>query len=100
MIMDNIEMGEIEFTHHGVYSHAWFHWYSRGFSPLAIELLNARRTLDYLSARDDIDRHRIGATNPSPHFREQPKPADTTGRATGRPPLQVITATHRPGTHA
>jgi cephalosporin-C deacetylase-like acetyl esterase len=65
MIMDNIEMGEIEFTHHGVYSHAWFHWYSRGFSPLAIELLNARRALDYLSSRDDIDRNRIGATGRS-----------------------------------
>ena len=65
MIMDNIEMGEIEFTHHGVYSHAWFHWYSRGFSPLAVELLNARRALDYLCARDDIDRRRIGATGRS-----------------------------------
>ena len=65
MIMDNIEMGEIEFTHHGVYSHAWFHWYSRGFSPLAIELLNARRALDYLSSRNDIDRNRIGATGRS-----------------------------------
>ena len=32
-----IEMGEIEFTHHGVYANAWFHWYSRGFSPLAVE---------------------------------------------------------------
>ena len=65
MIMDNIEMGEIEFTHHGVYSHAWFHWYSRGFSPLAVELLNARRALDYLCTRDDIDRRRIGATGRS-----------------------------------
>ncbi|MBM3747542.1 MAG: hypothetical protein FJW34_17290, partial [Acidobacteria bacterium] len=65
MIMDNIEMGEIEFTHHGVYAHAWFHWYSRGFSPLAVELLNARRALDYLCTRDDIDRLRIGATGRS-----------------------------------
>ncbi len=65
MIMDNIEMGEIEFTHHGVYSHAWFHWYSRGFSPLAVELLNARRALDYLCTRDDLDSRRIGATGRS-----------------------------------
>ena len=41
LVMDNIEMGEVEFTHHGVYASAWFHWYSRGFSPLAVELLNA-----------------------------------------------------------
>src|SRR5215207_8828348 len=58
LVMDNIEMGEVEFTHHGVYAQAWFHWYSRGFSPLAVELLNARRALDYLESRADIDRNR------------------------------------------
>ena len=62
LMMDNIEMGEMEFTHHGLYSHAWWHWYSRGFSPLAVELLNARRVLDYLVTRDDLDSSRIGAT--------------------------------------
>ena len=65
MVMDNIEMGEIEFTHHGVYSNAWFHWYSRGFSPLAVELLNAKRTVDYLASRSDLDPKRIGATGRS-----------------------------------
>ena len=65
LVMDNIEMGEVEFTHHGVYSRAWFHWYSRGFSPLAVELLNARRAVDYLAARPDLDRQRIGATGRS-----------------------------------
>lgn len=65
LIMDNIEAGEIEFTHHGVYSRAWFHWYSRGFSPLAVELLNARRALDYLCSRADLDSNRIGATGRS-----------------------------------
>jgi cephalosporin-C deacetylase-like acetyl esterase len=65
LVMDNIEMGEVEFTHHGVYAHAWFHWYSRGFSPLAVELLNARRAVDYLAARPDLDPARIGATGRS-----------------------------------
>jgi cephalosporin-C deacetylase-like acetyl esterase len=65
LVMDNIEMGEIEFTHHGVYSRGWFHWYSRGFSPLAVELLNARRAIDYLATRPDLDRTRIGATGRS-----------------------------------
>ena len=65
LVMDNIEMGEMEFTHHGVYANAWFHWYSRGFSPLAVELLNARRAVDYLAARADLDRRRIGATGRS-----------------------------------
>jgi len=48
-----------------VYSRGWFHWYSRGFSPLAVELLNARRALDYLVTRPDLDRNRIGATGRS-----------------------------------
>ena len=65
LVMDNIEMGEVEFTHHGVYSNAWFHWYSRGFSPLAVELLNARRFVDYLASRADLDPKRIGATGRS-----------------------------------
>jgi cephalosporin-C deacetylase-like acetyl esterase len=65
LVMDNIEMGEVEFTHHGVYSNAWFHWYSRGFSPLAVELLNARRAVDYLALRPDLDPKRIGATGRS-----------------------------------
>jgi cephalosporin-C deacetylase-like acetyl esterase len=65
LVMDNIEMGELEFTHHGVYAHAWFHWYSRGFSPLAVELWNARRAIDYLAARPGLDPKRIGATGRS-----------------------------------
>jgi cephalosporin-C deacetylase-like acetyl esterase len=62
LMMDNIEMGEMEFTHHGLYSHAWWHWYSRGFSPLAVELLNAKRVVDYLVSRPDLSSDRIGAT--------------------------------------
>lgn len=65
LVMDNIEAGEVEFTHHGVYSNAWFHWYSRGFSPLAVEIWNARRAVDYLAARPDLDPARIGATGRS-----------------------------------
>lgn len=65
LVMDNIEAGEIQTTHHGVYSHAWFHWYSRGYSPLATELLNAIKAVDYLAGRSDIDPKRIGATGRS-----------------------------------
>jgi cephalosporin-C deacetylase-like acetyl esterase len=65
LIMDNIEAGEIQTTHHGVYSHAWFHWYSRGYSPLAVEMLNAVRAVDYLASRPDLDSKRIGATGRS-----------------------------------
>jgi len=65
LVMDNIEAGEIQTTHHGVYSHAWFHWYSRGYSPLAMELMNASRAVDYLAGRADLDSKRIGATGRS-----------------------------------
>ncbi len=65
LVMDNIEMGETQITHHGVYAHARFDWYSRGFSPLALELWNARRALDYLASRGDIDARRMGATGRS-----------------------------------
>ncbi|MCI0390180.1 MAG: acetylxylan esterase [Acidobacteria bacterium] len=65
LVMDNIEQGEIQTTHHGVYSHAWFHWYSRGYSPLAAEMLNAVRAVDYLTSRPDLDSKRIGATGRS-----------------------------------
>jgi cephalosporin-C deacetylase-like acetyl esterase len=65
LVMDNIEMGEIAITHHGVYAHAWFDWYSRGYSPLAVELFNARRAVDYLCTRPELDSQRIGATGRS-----------------------------------
>ena len=65
LVMDNIEQGEIQTTHHGVYSNAWFHWYSRGYSPLAVEMLNAVRAVDYLTGRPDLDGKRIGATGRS-----------------------------------
>jgi cephalosporin-C deacetylase-like acetyl esterase len=65
LVTDNIEAGEIQATHHGVYSHAWFHWYSRGYSPLAVEMLNAVRAIDYLESRPDLDGKRIGATGRS-----------------------------------
>jgi cephalosporin-C deacetylase-like acetyl esterase len=65
LVMDNIEAGEIQTTHHGVYSHAWFHWYSRGYSPMAVEAFNAIRAVDYLVSRPDLDSKRIGATGRS-----------------------------------
>ena len=62
LVLDNIEMGEIDATHHGLFPPGWFDWYSRGYSPLAVELFNAGRVLDYLAGRPEIDSSRIGAT--------------------------------------
>ncbi|MBW7997859.1 MAG: hypothetical protein FVQ81_15080 [Candidatus Glassbacteria bacterium] len=62
LIMDTIEMGELNVTHHGLYYNRWYHLISRGYSPLAVEVYNARRMIDYLLTRAEIDPDRIGAT--------------------------------------
>ncbi len=62
LIMDSIELGELTVTHHGFYHNRWYDLISRGYSPLAVEIFNARRAIDYLVTRADIDPNRIGAT--------------------------------------
>ncbi len=62
LILDTIELGELPVTHHGLYSYKWYDWFSRGYSPLAAELYNARRAIDYLVTRAEVDGQRIGAT--------------------------------------
>ncbi len=62
LILDTIELGELLVTHHGLYSCKWYDWFSRGYSPLAAELYNARRAIDYLVTRAEVDEQRIGAT--------------------------------------
>lgn len=62
LIMDSIELGELRVTHHGLTHHRWYDLISRGYSPLAVEVFNARRMIDYLVTRGDIDPARIGAT--------------------------------------
>jgi cephalosporin-C deacetylase-like acetyl esterase len=62
LILDTIELGELPETHHGLYSYKWYDWFSRGYSPLAAELFQARRAIDYLVTRPEVDSKRIGAT--------------------------------------
>jgi cephalosporin-C deacetylase-like acetyl esterase len=62
LIMDSIELGELTVTHHGFYFNQWYDLVSRGYSPLTVEIFNARRAIDYLITRSDIDPQRIGAT--------------------------------------
>ncbi len=62
LITDTIEMGELKVTHHGPYYYEWYDWYSRGYSPLSAEIFNARRAIDYLVTRPELDPQRIGAT--------------------------------------
>lgn len=62
LIAETVQLGEAAGFHHGCYREGWFHWYSRGYSPAAIELLNGIRGLDLLAARPDVDPERLGVT--------------------------------------
>ena len=62
LIVETVQLGETAGFHHGCYREGWFHWYSRGYSPAAIELWNGVRALDLLAARPDVDPDRLGVT--------------------------------------
>ncbi|MCS7253916.1 MAG: acetylxylan esterase [Armatimonadota bacterium] len=62
LIVETIQLGEVQGYHHGCYREGWFHWYSRGYTPAGVELLNAIRAIDFLTQLDEVDRDKIGAT--------------------------------------
>ena len=62
LIAETVQLGEVKGYHHGCYREGWFHWYSRGYSPAAIELLNGIRGLDLLAQRAEVDPDRFGVT--------------------------------------
>lgn len=62
MIVETVQLGEAPGYHHGCHREGWFNWYSRGYSPAAIELLNGIRGLDLLAARADVDPEQLGVT--------------------------------------
>ncbi|MBD3629713.1 dienelactone hydrolase family protein [Cyclobacterium sp.] len=62
LIFDTLQFGEVRGHHWGPYNQGWFHWYSRGYNPAAVELWNAIRGLDYLSTRNEVDMDNIGVT--------------------------------------
>ncbi len=65
LLAETIQLGEAEGHHHGTYREGWFHWYSRGYTPAGVELLNGIRGLDLLAARPDVDGSRLGVTGTS-----------------------------------
>ncbi len=65
MVLDAIQIGENAGFHHGVYRKRWWHWYSQGYSPAAVEVWAAMRAMDYLSSRSDVDPSRFGMTGNS-----------------------------------
>ncbi|MBL9171553.1 MAG: acetylxylan esterase [Verrucomicrobiales bacterium] len=65
LIAETIEAAELEGSHHGCYNKGWWHWYSRGYTPAGVELLNGIRALDLLAARPEVDPARLGVTGMS-----------------------------------
>ena len=62
LIVETVQLGEVTGYHHGCYREGWFHWYSRGYSPAAIEVFNGIRGLDLLASRPEVDATRLGTT--------------------------------------
>ncbi|MCB1100126.1 MAG: acetylxylan esterase [Verrucomicrobiae bacterium] len=65
LILDTVQMGEIEGTHHGTYREGMWWWNSRGYSSAGAEAWNCVRALDYLETRPEVDKERFGVTGRS-----------------------------------
>ncbi|MBN2288797.1 MAG: acetylxylan esterase, partial [Candidatus Glassbacteria bacterium] len=59
LVVDPIQVAEVFGVHRG--THAWDmrDWYSRGYTPIGIEVWNAMRAVDYLLTRPEVDRSRL-----------------------------------------
>lgn len=62
LIIETIQYGEVCGEHWGCYARGWFNWYSRGYSPGAVELWNAVRGIDLLVSRPEVDAQNLGVT--------------------------------------
>ncbi|TWU67102.1 Acetyl xylan esterase (AXE1) [Crateriforma conspicua] len=65
LVIDTIQLGEIEGTHHGTYRKGMWWWNNRGYTPAGVEAWNCLRAIDLLQSRDDVDSKRIGVTGRS-----------------------------------
>lgn len=65
LILDTLQLGEIEGTHHGTYRFNRWWWHDRGYTPAGVELWNAIRALDYLESRRQVDKSRLAVTGRS-----------------------------------
>ena len=55
MVIDPIQVAEVFGVHRGTHSWELYDWYSRGYTPIGIEVWNAMRAVDYLFTRTDVD---------------------------------------------
>ncbi|HSI33422.1 MAG TPA: prolyl oligopeptidase family serine peptidase [Tepidisphaeraceae bacterium] len=65
LVLDTLQLGEIEGTHHGLYRENMWWWQGRGYTPAGVEAWNGIRALDYLSTRPEIDKNRLAVTGRS-----------------------------------
>jgi hypothetical protein len=65
LILDTLQLGEIEGTHHGLHRYGMWWWQTLGYTPAGIECWNGIRALDYLETRKEVDAKRLGVTGRS-----------------------------------
>ena len=65
LMLDTLQLGEIEGTHHGTHNLGRWWWVAAGYTPAGVEAWNCIRALDYLQTRAEVDVGRIGVTGRS-----------------------------------
>lgn len=65
LILDTLQMGEIEGSHHGTHNLGRWWWNSRGYTSAGVEAWNGIRALDYLETRPEVDKTKFGVTGRS-----------------------------------
>jgi len=65
MVVDPIQAAEVYGIHHGLAGYELNEWYSRGYTPMAIEVWNTIRAVDYLAGRPDVDSSKLTITGVS-----------------------------------
>lgn len=65
LVIDTLQLGEIEGTHHGTYREDMWWWLNRGYTPAGVEAWNCVRAIDLLQSQQEVDGERIGVTGRS-----------------------------------
>jgi cephalosporin-C deacetylase-like acetyl esterase len=61
-LIDSVEFGEVPGIHHGTHDLEMWEWLSLGYTPVAPEVWNSIRAVDYLETRPEVDASKIAVT--------------------------------------